>query len=244
MGSRKLPVVSGQSSVLKNSANRQLNTDYLKRVAFYGILDSGYVSKSDWISKFQALARGGAGLIQVRAKKETADERRELLELAIEANESLLEEYRRPIIMNDDLELCLQYPNIGLHVGQDDTPAREARQRLGPDRILGLSTHSIAQAQAAMDLGSQVLSYFAVGPVFATQTKPDYEPVGLELVQWVVEQKPKLPFFCIGGINRGNIDQIRTSGASRIVTVSDVLSDMDTLTAVSDSIKALSNDYN
>ena len=130
----------------------------------------------------------------------------------------------------------MNYEGVGLHIGQDDTPAREARERIGPHRILGLSTHSAEQAQEAMNLGADVLSYFAVGPLFATQTKPDYTPIGLELATWVAQENPDLPYFCIGGINRANAQQVRDTGARRVVTVSDVLLAEDTATAVKETL--------
>jgi thiamine-phosphate pyrophosphorylase len=77
-----------------------------------------------------------------------------------------------------------------------------------------------------------VLSYFAVGPVFATQTKPGYRAVGLELVTHVAGMQPAIPFFCIGGINRGNVHQVAATGARRVVAVSDILCDRDPAAAV------------
>ena len=206
---------------------------------FYGILDTGYVPADLWEKKFLDLAAGGARLIQVRAKKESLSQVRRLLERAIAARQTLPEAKRPAIILNDHLEIALQYEGIGLHVGQDDIPARDARQELGPDRILGLSTHSPDQAQKAMDLGPNVLDYFAVGPVFATQTKPDYHPVGLRLVEWVAAQNPKLPFYCIGGINRQNAHLVSAAGARSVVTVSDVLLAESTSDAVRETIAAL-----
>lgn len=204
----------------------------LRECSFYGILDTGYVSRSDWARKYRALVKGGAGVIQLRAKRESHKEREALLVQILEIRNEAENESQPPLILNDDVELCLRYANVGLHVGQEDTPAIDARRRLGPHRILGLSTHSIRQARQAMELPEGILDYFAVGPVFATQTKPSYAPVGLELVRWVDQQSPKLPFFCIGGINRGNLDEVRKAGGSRVVAVSDPLLAQDTATAV------------
>lgn len=216
-----------------NNYSRQLAQ--LEAAHFYGILDTGYVDQENWIQKFDSLHQGGAKIIQVRAKKESPSQRTRLLEIVLARLDNIAAEERPIIIVNDDIELCLEYEALGLHIGQDDTPPREARQRLGPERILGLSTHSTAQAQSAMDLGPSVLSYFAVGPLFATQTKPDYTPVGLELGAWVAMQTPTLPFYCIGGINRANAQQVRDAGINRVVTVSDVLLDSDTAQAVSET---------
>lgn len=208
--------------------------DTIANASFYGILDTGYVAPELWSEKYEALVRGGAGIVQIRAKATTASQREHLLQLIIEYRKKA-KEPQPVLILNDDIDLCLKYEGVGLHVGQDDLPARQARERLGPDRALGLSTHSPEQAQAAIDLGPDILDYFAVGPVFATQTKPNYQPVGLELVRHVAELSPPLPFFCIGGINRSNIEKVCAAGARRIVTVSDALCDSDTESAVRQS---------
>ncbi len=195
----------------------------LSSARFYAILDTGYVDSNRWPETCRQLITGGADLIQLRAKKESADRRRELLETILPLFEPA---GTPPLIVNDDIDLCLEYPELGLHVGQEDLPAAEARERLGPDRILGLSTHSVEQARGAISLADQ-LSYFAVGPVFATPTKPDYAAVGLDLVRRVAELRPARPFFCIGGIKRDNVREVLNAGAERIVVVSDVLEDSD-----------------
>ncbi|WP_309386558.1 thiamine phosphate synthase [Cerasicoccus frondis] len=193
----------------------------------YGILDTGYVAPEDWISKCQALLDGGADIIQLRAKGSTLDQRRQLLESIL----PLFALSSTPLVLNDDWELACEYEGVGVHVGQDDTPVAEVRAALGPDRVLGLSTHSPEQADGAIALADQ-LTYFAVGPVFATQTKPDYTPVGLELVHYVASQRPPLPWFCIGGVKRGNARQVIEAGAEALVAVSDLLCAKDTATAV------------
>ena len=203
---------------------------------FYGILDTGYVPVEQWRSKCLALIRGGAGIVQLRAKRETHSERLKRIDTILP-----LFKKRKSIslIINDHLDLALKHPNLGLHVGQDDLSPKECRKWLGPNRVLGLSTHSITQAEAAMALGD-TLSYFAVGPVFATQTKPGYTPVGLELIRKVAALNPSIPFYAIGGITRENIDQVRAAGAQRVVVVSDVLSAPDTAAAVTEIKKELS----
>jgi thiamine-phosphate pyrophosphorylase len=210
----------------------------LRATRYYGILDTGYVSHSDWIAKYDSLVQGGAGIIQIRAKRENPRQRESLLERIVE-HRSKASSPQPLLIVNDDIELCTRYPDVGLHIGQDDTPPDQARARLGPDRVIGLSTHSVEQAKSAMALPEGAIDYFAVGPVFATQTKPDYTPVGLELIKWVASQSPRLPFFCIGGINRENASQVSAAGAQRIVTVSDALLADDTAAAVRDTIDTI-----
>ncbi|MBD5778384.1 thiamine phosphate synthase [Pelagicoccus sp. NFK12] len=207
----------------------------LHQSTFYGILDTGYVSPENWVAKYEALVSGGASIVQIRAKDSNQSERYQLTEQIVRYRAQSAAPQPH-LVINDDLELALEHPDLGLHVGQEDLPAVEARKRLGPNRLLGLSTHSPEQARAAMALPAGTLNYFAVGPVFATQTKPTYTPVGLELVEYVAKQRPELPFFCIGGINRRNIEQVIAAGASRIVTVSDVLCSADTAAAVRESI--------
>ena len=203
----------------------------LTRARFYAILDTGYVPRSRWTRVCRALIDGGADLIQMRAKTERPAQRRELLE-------EILPFFREsdrsapPLIINDDIELALSHPGLGLHVGQDDLPPREARRLLGPDRILGLSTHSETQIAGALALEPEVLSYFAVGPVFPTQTKPGYQSIGLTLVGHAARVAGALPFFCIGGINRTNVPEVVAAGARRVVAVSDILCDPDPSGAV------------
>lgn len=204
----------------------------LQSARFYAILDTGYVPRPRWSSVCRALIDGGADIIQMRAKTETAVERRSLLD-------EILPLFAEPagrapsLVINDDIELALSHPALGLHVGQDDLPApAEARRRLGPDRILGLSTHSDEQAAAARALAKGILSYFAVGPVFPTQTKPACGAVGLDLVARVAAGPADPPFFCIGGINRGNVSAVIAAGARRVVAVSDILCDPDPAGAV------------
>ena len=199
----------------------------LKTARFYGILDTGYVPIENWDAKCGALLDGGAGIIQLRAKRESHEVRLNLLERIL----PYFLDSGIPLVVNDDLDLAAAFPGVGLHVGQDDISPEKARNRLGPDPVIGLSTHSRVQAEEAIGLAG-VLDYFAVGPVFRTGTKPDYEPVGLELIREVVAMKPPLPFFCIGGINPSNYKEVLQAGATGIVAVSAVLCAKDSCVAV------------
>lgn len=207
---------------------RPFTVNDLRSARFYAILDTGYVPSERWTTVCRALLLGGADLIQLRAKREAPAARRSLLEaiLPLFAPGAVVAA-PPPLIVNDDIDLALAYPKLGLHVGQDDLAPQRARARLGPDRLLGLSTHSPAQAAAAQALPAGTLDYFAVGPVFATPTKPDYTPVGLELVRHVAASRPTLPWFCIGGIKRTNLPAVLAAGGTRVVVVSEVLCSSD-----------------
>ena len=203
-------------------------SEILRNCAFYGILDTGYVARADMKAKCLALIEGGAGIVQLRAKRETPKQRAEIaLEIA-----PIFEREGAPIfIINDDIALAKATGFAGLHIGQDDLPALEAREILGGGRVIGLSTHSPEQAKAADDL-FETIDYFAVGPVYATQTKPGRKPVGLELVSYASKMKARLPWFAIGGVNLKTAGAVRAAGAERIVAVSDVLKPADTARAV------------
>ena len=192
-------------------------------LAFYAIIDTTYVDAGDFPRVTEAILRGQPELIQIRAKKESTAERKALvasvLPLFDRKNEPSLPLER--LIINDDAEVCREFPRIGLHVGQDDLPIAEARDLLGPDRLLGLSTHSLAQAKAANE--ADVLSYFAVGPVFATPTKPEAGAVGLELVAAVAALPPRRPVYAIGGIKVDNFRQVIRPGITGVVAVSEIL---------------------
>lgn len=200
----------------------------LHNVRFYGILDTGYATRENWVAKAQALLDGGAGLVQIRAKNVSVPETRKL----VEAVWPLFKNGPVPLIINDYVELAPEFPGMGVHIGQDDMSPAEARRLIGPEAILGLSTHAIEQAREAITLAGTI-DYFAVGPVFPTQTKPDYDAVGLQLVAQVaaLPENP-LPWFCIGGINRKNARRVLDLGVNGLVAVSDVLCPEDTASAV------------
>ena len=118
-------------------------------------------------------------------------------------------------ILNDRPDLVAATGADGVHVGQDDASVAEARELVGPDRLVGLSTHSPAQVDAAAGLP---LDYIGVGPVHATPTKPGRPAVGLELVRYAAGHA-RVPFFAIGGIAPANVDAVRDAGAERIAVV-------------------------
>ena len=118
-------------------------------------------------------------------------------------------------ILNDRPDLVVAAGADGAHVGQDDAAVDEARAIVGPDRLVGLSTHSPAQVDAAAKLD---VDYIGVGPVHATPTKPGRPAVGLELVRYAAAESP-VPFFAIGGISPANVADVRSAGAGRIAVV-------------------------
>jgi thiamine-phosphate pyrophosphorylase len=153
--------------------------------------------------------QSGVDIVQLRDK--TADES-EIVE-AGRVFRRLCDAYDALFIVNDQPELAIACAADGVHIGQQDAALDAVRNLIGPDSLIGLSTHSEEQIEAAGEV-----DYIAVGPVFKTPTKPDYEPVGVELVRWAADRAP-VPFFAIGGIDRDNVDLVLDEGARRIAVV-------------------------
>jgi len=181
----------------------------------YGIVDLGYVERRDAAHIVEQMIEGGVDLIQIRGKKESIAE---LADFAAELHE-LAARFSIPLIINDHAEIAARVPVEGVHVGQDDDSIQIVRQKAEHEILVGKSTHSVAQACAAQREGAD---YIGFGPIFATPTKPDYSPIGLENIR-CVHTKVDLPIFCIGGINIDNLQSVIDAGAKRVVMVSALL---------------------
>jgi thiamine-phosphate pyrophosphorylase len=158
----------------------------------------------------EALA-GGVDVLQLREK---AAPDREIL-AAAELFRELCDEHAALFVMNDRADLAVAARADGVHVGQDDDAVAEVRRAVGPDLLIGLSTHSRDQLAAGLDSDAD---YVCVGPVYATPTKPDYPAVGLELVRHAAATADR-PWFAIGGIDGANVLEVAAAGARRIVVV-------------------------
>jgi thiamine-phosphate pyrophosphorylase len=171
-----------------------------------------YLVCDDQPDDFLAAAlRGGVDIVQLRIK-DGSDEQvlaaAHRFRAACDAHDALF-------ILNDRPDLVHAADADGVHVGQDDTAVTQAREQIGLQRLLGLSTHSPAQIEAAADTEAD---YIGVGPVHATPTKPGRPAVGLELVRYAVSNAT-VPFFAIGGISTANVKAVRAAGAERIAVV-------------------------
>jgi thiamine-phosphate pyrophosphorylase len=181
----------------------------------YGIIDLGYIESSDAAVIAKQLIEGGADLIQLRGKGKSI---KELIAIATELHK-LTSQSSTPLIANDYAEIASRVPLEGVHVGQDDDAIEIVRREVSRRLLIGKSTHSIEQAVAAEREGAD---YIGFGPIFATPTKPDYPPIGLEEISRVHEQV-EVPIFCIGGINIDNLQNVIDAGAKRVVMVSALL---------------------
>jgi thiamine-phosphate pyrophosphorylase len=163
----------------------------------------------------EAALSGGADLIQLRDKR-ASDER---VHEAAATFRNAADRHGALFVINDRPDLVGELGADGVHVGQDDVPVAEARRLAGPDAIVGLSTHSPAQLAAAEQAsGDARPDYLSVGPVWATPTKPGRPAAGLDYVRHAAEHAT-LPWFAIGGVDAGNVAEVRAAGAERIVVV-------------------------
>lgn len=159
------------------------------------------------------LLAGGARLIQLRDKeasaKEMLDATRECLALTQAAGATL--------IVNDRVDVAMATDADGVHLGQEDLTVEEARALLGPDKIIGISTHSLAQVEAALTTSA---NYIAIGPIFTTTTKTNPDPVvGLELLRQA-RQRTSLPLVAIGGITLATAPEVLATGADSVAVIS------------------------
>jgi len=169
------------------------------------------------------LVAGGATLIQLREKEASA---KEILRLARELRRLLPEKVA--LILNDRPDIAIAAHVNGVHVGQDDIPPEAARRIVGPDRLLGVSTHNLAQLKAAHETSA---NYLAIGPVFTTTSKENPDPViGLEGIQQarVLSRKP---LVAIGGISLQNCQSVIEAGADSVAVISELLTDPRNVTA-------------
>jgi thiamine-phosphate pyrophosphorylase len=179
----------------------------LARARLYLVCDAAFGAAG-----VRAALDGGADIVQLREKD--ADDAA-VLAAAADVRRAT-DEHGALFILNDRPDLAAAARADGVHVGQDDASPREARAVVGDDAIVGLSTHSSAQAEAALDAG---VDYFCVGPVHATPTKAGRPAAGLEPVRHAAASGAGLPWFAIGGLDAGNLRPVLDAGAQRIVVV-------------------------
>ncbi|MBA3964073.1 MAG: thiamine phosphate synthase [Chthoniobacterales bacterium] len=195
-------------------------TDSLGSAHLYAILDLGYIALNEAERVAAELLQGGADLIQLRGKKQMPAQ----LSRVAEKLHGLTNPAGVPLIINDHAEIARDLPVEGLHLGQDDLALAEARALVRrEDCWIGKSTHSLAQAVAAAEEGAD---YIGFGPLFATPTKPSYQPIGLDDIRRAHELV-RIPIFCIGGIKLDNLPQVLAAGAKRVVIVSGLLQSAD-----------------
>lgn len=194
--------------------DRDERIERLGRARLYFVCDAGFAPAEMEALLASALA-GGCDVLQLRDKHAP--------EGALRAAARLFGDAARDagalFVLNDRPDLAAEVGAHGVHVGQDDASIAEARSRLGPEPIIGLSTHSPAQLDAALTApADRRADYLSVGPVWRTPTKQGRPAAGLDYVRYAASRS-EIPWFAIGGIDADNVDRVRAAGARRIVVV-------------------------
>ena len=201
----------------------------------YAIVDAQTASRAGRtpVGLARACLDGGARLLQLRAPGVDTRTRVEWTREVVGAAAGR----GARVVVNDRCDVALMGGADGVHVGQDDLPARVARDLLGPAAVLGLSTHDAPQVEAAL---LEPVSYLAVGPVYATRTKhTGYRPVGLEAVRQAARAARDLPVVAIGGITLETAPAVVAAGAASVAVVSDLLACGDPAQRVRAYVEAL-----
>ena len=190
----------------------------------YTFVDTAYLHGRAPELIAQMLCDGGSDLIQLRAKNSSPEEIRAMAEKILPVTKSA----NVGFVINDHLEIAREIGADICHLGQEDffdaghNHVSELKAKNSKLKI-GLSTHAPAQAQRALDAGAD---YIAIGPIYATGTKPDAKPVTLEYARWAAANAT-VPWFAIGGINLQTLDAVLAAGARRICVVSAILNAPD-----------------
>lgn len=188
----------------------------------YGITADEYSLRRGNVETVRLLIEAGVKVVQYREKDKLAARMYEECMLIRE----MTQKSGVTFVVNDHVDLAVAVDADGVHVGQEDLPPERVRLIVGEEMLIGLSTHSPAQAEAAQGLAG-VIDYIGVGPIFATKTKRDVcDAVGLEYLQYVVENVD-LPFVAIGGIKEHNIGLVRNSGAKIVSLVTEIVGAVD-----------------
>jgi thiamine-phosphate pyrophosphorylase len=197
----------------------------------YAIVDPEHCAGRDPRTVASAILAGGCAVLQLRDKRDAALR----AALATELH-ALCRAASVPFVVNDDLELALALGADGVHLGQSDLPVESARIHAGRALAIGLSTHDLGQAQAAHARGADLIGF---GPVFATVTKLDPDPVvGIAGLREVCAHVP-LPVVAIGGIGADNIAEVRAAGCKLAAVISAVCAAPDPRAAAARLHRAL-----
>ncbi len=196
----------------------------LSECRLYAFVDTAYLHGRAPNAVARQLCAGGADLIQLRAKNSSLQAIRAMVQAIL----PITREAGVPLVINDFPSIAAEFGAQLCHLGQEDFfgagythvgQALPTGHKLG----VGLSTHGAEQAVRALAAGP---AYIAIGPVYATQTKPAAKPVTLDYVHWATANV-NIPWFAIGGINLQNLDQVLAAGACRVCVVSAILNSPD-----------------
>lgn len=185
----------------------------------YAVTDRAWVGAQTLPQQVEAALKGGATCVQLREKHlDDAAIRAEALKIS-----ALCKQYHVPFILNDNVALAAECGADGVHLGQEDMDPAQARRILGPDAIIGVSAHSVAEAKAAVAAGAD---YLGCGAMFATTTKTDTTTLPKETLRAICEAVP-VPVVAIGGIHKENLLSLADCGEAGVALVSAIFAAKD-----------------
>ncbi|SHO52443.1 thiamine phosphate synthase [Anaerocolumna xylanovorans] len=190
-----------------------------EELLLYAVTDRTWLGNETLYSQVEKAIKGGVTFVQLREKHL---DKGHFLQEAIEVQE-LCKEYSVPFVINDNVEIALEMKADGVHVGQSDMEAGAVREKIGPDKILGVSAETVEQAILAEKNGAD---YLGVGAVFPTGSKDDAENVNHETLKAICTAV-KIPVIAIGGISRENVQELKGSGIVGIAVISAIFAKPD-----------------
>ena len=185
----------------------------------YAVTDRSWLDGETLYAQVEKALKGGVTFVQLREK---ALDEQAFLEEAKEI-QKLCAQYHVPFVINDNVEIAAQIGADGVHVGQSDMEAGDVREKLGPDRIIGVSAQTVEQAVRAQERGAD---YLGVGAVFPTGSKADAVEVSHETVRAITEAVD-IPVIAIGGITKDNVSELSGTGICGIAVISAIFAQED-----------------
>ncbi len=187
--------------------------------ALYAITDRSWLGEHTLAEQAEKALKGGATFLQLREKELDRDT---FLKEAIVLKE-LCARYKIPFVINDDVDIALEVDADGVHVGQEDMEAGRVREKLGPDKIIGVSCHDVEEALRAQASGAD---YLGCGAMFPTGTKPSADYISMDALRDVCAAVD-IPVVAIGGISLDNMEELRGTGIAGISVVSAIFAQKD-----------------
>lgn len=186
-----------------------------EQLNLYLVTDRHWLANRNLEDDVEKAILGGVTMVQLREKNIDNDS---FIELAKKVKQ-VCNKYKVPFIINDNLEVALAIDSDGIHIGQDDLPASLVRQKIGPDKILGVSAHNLDEAIAAKKAGA---TYLGAGAMFSTTTKDNTTNLSIEQLQ-AITKNVDIPVVAIGGINYDNCLSLKNCNLAGIAVVSAIM---------------------
>ena len=190
-----------------------------EELLLYAVTDRAWLNGETLYEQVEKALKGGATFVQLREKK--LDEE-SFLQEAIEIKE-LCKNYKVPFVINDNVDIALKMDADGVHVGQSDMEAGDVRAKLGPNKIIGVSAHTVEEALLAEERGAD---YLGVGAVFPTGSKTDVDVLDGGMIREITEAV-HIPVIAIGGIGKDNVEKLAGNGLDGVAVISAIFAQKD-----------------